>query len=96
MLNALEEAVRETYDALRSADPSFCGCQRCRDDVMTLVLNQARPRYVVGDPLGAAVTRVALERRQQRAELSVIVLDAMRRVAQAPHHTREVDRGSSH
>ena len=63
---------------------------------MTLVLNQARPRYVVGDPLGAAVTRVALERRQQRAELSVIVLDAMRRVAQTPHHTREVDRGSSH
>jgi competence protein ComFB len=96
MLNALEEAVRETYDALRSADPKFCGCQRCRDDVMTLVLNQARPRYVVGDPLGAAVTRVALDRRQQRAELSVIVLDAMRRVAETPHHTREVDHGSPH
>jgi Late competence development protein ComFB len=96
MQNALEEAVRATYDSLRSADPAFCGCARCRDDVMTLVLNQARPRYVVGDPLGAAVTRVALDRRQMRAELSVIVLDAMRRVAQAPHHSREVDRGSAH
>lgn len=96
MLNALEEAVRATYDALRSADPAFCGCERCRADVMTLVLNQARPRYVVGDPLGAAVTRVALDRRQMRAELSVIVLDAMRRVAQTPHHSREVDRGSTH
>lgn len=96
MLNALEEAVRATYDALRSADPAFCGCERCRDDVMTLVLNQARPRYVVGDPLGSAVTRVALDRRQMRAELSVIVLDAMHRVAQSPHHTGEVDRGSTH
>jgi len=96
VLNALEEAVRATYDAMRSADATFCGCDRCRDDVMTLALNHARPRYMVGDPLGAAVTRVALERRQLRAELSVIVLDAMRRVAQAPHHTREADRGSSH
>ena len=96
MLNTLEEAVRETYDAIRSTDVKFCGCERCRDDVMTLALNQARPRYVVGDPLGAAVTRVALDRRQLRAELSVIVLDAMRRVAQQPHHTPEVDRGSSH
>jgi hypothetical protein len=96
VLNALEEAVRATYDALRSADPAFCGCARCRDDVMTLALNQARPRYVVGDPLGAAVTRVALDRRQMRAELSVIVLDAMRRVAQDPHHSREVDGGSTH
>jgi Late competence development protein ComFB len=96
VLNALEEAVRATYESLRSSDATFCGCTRCRDDVMTLVLNQARPRYVVGDPLGSAVTRVALDRRQMRAELSVIVLDAMRRVAQAPHHSREVDRGSTH
>ena len=48
---------------------------------LTMAMNQAHPRYVVGDPLGAAVTRVALDRRQLRAELSVIVLDAMRRVA---------------
>ena len=94
--NALEEAVRSVYDSLRSTNPSFCGCQRCRDDVMTLALNQARPRYVVGDPLGAAVTRVSIEHRQEQVELSVIVLDAMRRVAETPHHTREVDRGASH
>ena len=96
MLNALEEAVREAYDALRITDPLFCGCVRCREDVLTMAMNQARPHYVVGDPLGSAVTRVALARRQLRAELSVIVLDAMRRVAAAPRHTNEVDRGESH
>jgi competence protein ComFB len=94
--NALEEAVRETYEALRASDPAFCGCDRCRDDVIALVLNQAHPRYVVGDPLGAAVTRVSLDRRQMRAELSVIVLGAMRRVAATPHHTREDNRDASH
>jgi competence protein ComFB len=96
MLNALEEAVRHAYDALRSTDPSFCGCSRCEEDVLTMAMNQAHPRYIVGDPLGSAVTRVALSRRQLRAELSVIVLDAMRRVAAEPRHPKEVDGGPAH
>jgi hypothetical protein len=61
-----------------------------------MAMNQAHPRYVVGDPLGSAVTRVALARRQLQAELSVIVLDAIRRVAAAPRHPKEVDGGASH
>jgi hypothetical protein len=61
-----------------------------------MVMNKAHPRYIVGDPLGSAVTRVALSRRQLRAELSVIVLDAMRRVAAEPRHPKEVDGGASH
>jgi late competence development protein ComFB len=96
MINALEEAIIEAYGALRDAGPAFCGCARCREDVITMALNQARPRYVVGDPLGAAVTRVALNRDQMRAELSVIVLEAIRRVGAAPRHPKEVDRGASH
>ncbi len=95
MLNTLEAAALDAYEELRSSEPTFCGCQRCREDVLALVLNQAHPRYVVGDPLGAAVTRVALTRRQLKVELSVIVLGAIRRVAAAPHHMRE-ERGSSH
>ena len=95
MLNTLEAAAHDAYDELRSAEPTFCGCDRCRDDVLAMVLNQAHPRYVVGDPLGAAVTRVALTRLQLKVELSVIVLAAIRQVAAEPHHTRE-ERGSSH
>jgi hypothetical protein len=93
MLNILEAAARDAYDEIRSAEPGFCGCQRCRDDVQALVLNQAHPRYVVGDPLGEAVTRAALSRRQLKVELTVIVLEAMRRVAASPHHSREEQHG---
>jgi hypothetical protein len=96
VINALEEAIIEAYGALRETGPSFCGCARCREDVITMALNQARPRYVVGDPLGAAVTRVALTRDQMRAELSVIVLEAIRRVGAAPRHPKEVDGGAPH
>ena len=86
MINALEEAVGQAYDELRPVHPEVCGCDRCRADVLTYALNQARPRYVVGDPLGSTVTRVTLSRDQAKAELAVIVLDAMKRIARKPHH----------
>jgi competence protein ComFB len=86
MVNALEEAIRASYETLRPSHPDLCSCDRCRDDVLTFALNQARPRYIVGDALGSAVTRVTLSKDQAQAELAVIVLDAMRRVARQPHH----------
>jgi competence protein ComFB len=86
VINALEEAVGQAYDELRPVHPEVCGCERCRADVLTYALNQARPRYVVGDPLGSTVTRVTLGRDQAKAELAVIVLDAMQRIARKPHH----------
>ena len=66
MLNALEEAVRDAYEALRTIDPSYCGCSRCQEDVLTMAMNQAHPRYVVGDPLGSAVTRASSAARSGR------------------------------
>ncbi len=88
MQNVLEEVVRTTYDSLRTTNPDFCGCEACREDVIALVLNQTHPRYVVGNALGAAVTRVALSGHQMQAELSVVVLDAMQRVDRAPRHPK--------
>jgi competence protein ComFB len=89
LINALEEAVEQAYGELKPIHPELCGCDRCKADVMTFALNQARPRYVVGDPLGSTVTRVTLSRDQAKAELAVIVLDAMMRVARKPHHSPE-------
>lgn len=86
MINALEEVIREVYDSLRQQHPEFCACERCQDDVRTYALNQTRPRYVQHDGLGAAVTRVALATDAARTEITVIVFDAMRRVAAAPRH----------
>lgn len=86
MKNALEDLVRSTYESLLARHPEYCTCEKCRDDVLALALNQSRPRYTVGDPLGAALTRVALEQDQTRAEVAVVVFDAMRRVAANPRH----------
>src|SRR5512145_919511 len=88
MHNALEEVVGEVFEQLAQRHEHFRSCAQCRDDVITHTLNQARPRYISGSLIGSAVTRVALSHGQARAELAVLVLDAMRRVSARPRHPR--------
>ena len=88
MRNALEDAMRSIYAELRRKNPQFCDCAQCQDDVLSLALNHTRPRYVSGNPpLGAVVTGVQLSNDQARAELTVVVFDAMRKVAASPRHS---------
>ncbi|MGQ0765916.1 MAG: late competence development ComFB family protein [Gemmatimonadota bacterium] len=86
MKNALEEIAGEVFEQLRVRDAGFCSCAQCRDDAITGALNQIRPRYMSGSLIGSAVTRVSLAHRQARAELSVVLLESMRRVARRPRH----------
>lgn len=89
MLNVLEESVQEVFLELRSMEAGYCHCPRCQDDVITHALNHARPRYVSGSAIGSAVTRVSVTRDQTRAEVAVLVLEAMRRVQRNPRHGPE-------
>ena len=87
MKNALEGPLRTLYADLRRSNPQFCDCAQCQDDVMTLALNNTKPRYVSGNPpLGEVVTGVQLSYDQAKAELTVLLFDAMRRVAASPRH----------
>lgn len=86
MLNALEEVVRRTYAEIVEKQPDFCRCRQCTDDVLAHAMNHARPRYIGSTDVGAAVTRVALGTDQARAELAVLVLDAMKVVGRKPRH----------
>lgn len=87
MKNPLEGAIRSIYAGLLKKNEQFCTCAQCQDDVMTWALNNTRPRYVSGNPpLGEVITGVQLSYDQAKAELTVIVLDAMRRVDAKPRH----------
>lgn len=81
MKNLLEELVAREYERLRPSD--FCGCPQCRDDVIVFALNRLPPRYVAGSP-GDVVTNVALHRDQPIADISVVLVEAFRRVRSAP------------
>lgn len=85
MKNIVEEVVREAHAQLLPTSTAFCACRQCTDDVVTYVLNQLRPRYT-NTARGWALANLELRSDQGRADLSVRVLDAMRRVAAAPRH----------
>ena len=52
---------------------------------MALVLNHSQPRYATTDT-GWALANLEVWGDERRAELSVLVLDAMRKVAESPRH----------
>jgi competence protein ComFB len=81
--NLVEDHVLVAYDTLRPHFPAYCGCELCRDDVMTYALNRVPPRYVSRRE-GAVVTEVSLEREQSRAAIEVIVMEALRKISVAP------------
>jgi competence protein ComFB len=85
MRSPLERVVRELHVNLTEAHPEFCACEQCADDVVALVMNQTRPRYTTTG-LGWAVEAADLDTDQVRAELSVLVFEAMHRVAEQPRH----------
>lgn len=85
MRTPLERVVRELHASLATQHPEFCSCEQCTDDVAALVMNQTRPRFTTTG-LGWAVEAANLDTDQARAELSVLVFDAMRRVAEQPRH----------
>ena len=89
MKNALEELVADVFGQLLRRDATFCTCPQCFDDVVTRTLNQARPRYISSSPVGSAVTRVALSHEQAKAEIAVLVFEAMRLVREHPRHGPE-------
>jgi competence protein ComFB len=81
--NLAEEHVLAAYETLRPHFPGFCGCDICRDDVLTYALNRVPPRYVSRRE-GAVVTEINLEKEQSRAAIEVIVMEALRKISVAP------------
>ncbi len=88
MRNLLEGTLTAIYEELRAKHPEMCACESCRADVLALALNTARPRYSGGTDIGQALIGLDLQRDQTRAELAVLVLDAMRRVSANPRHPK--------
>jgi competence protein ComFB len=81
--NLVEDHVTSAYQTLRAHFPAFCGCDLCREDVLTFALNRIPPRYVSRRE-GSVVTEVALEKEQSRAAIEVVVMEGLRKISVAP------------
>ena len=81
--NLVEDHVTAAYATLRPHFPAFCGCDLCREDVLTFALNRVPPRYVSRRE-GSVVTEVNLEKEQSRAAIEVAMMEGLRKIALAP------------
>ncbi len=83
--NYLEAIVKRIAGELMNKDKDFCNCSQCRSDVLTYSLNHLKPKYA--DTLqGHAITSVDIESEQVKAEITVQVLAAIKKVKGQPNH----------
>ena len=88
MKNLLEDAVLRIYEELVAKTPGACACESCKEDALAYVLNKTRPRYSGGTDTGMALIALDLQKDQTRAQLAVVVMDAIQRVAANPRHSK--------
>jgi competence protein ComFB len=81
--NVAWEVTQREYDSLRTQFPPFCGCDTCKGDVLIYALNRLSPHYV-STRQGEVLTELSLGSDQERAKLSVVLIDGFRRVALTP------------
>jgi hypothetical protein len=81
--NVAWEVTQREYESLRTQFPQFCGCDTCKGDVLIFALNRLSPHYV-STRQGEVLTELSLGSDQERAKLSVILIDGFRRVGLTP------------
>jgi competence protein ComFB len=81
--NKIEEHAQESYLALRSHFPEFCGCEACHADVLVYALNRLPARYVASQE-GRVITELSLDKQQNRAGIDVALMDGFRKVMASP------------
>jgi len=75
--------TQREYESLRTQFPEFCGCDTCKGDVLIYALNRLSPHYV-STRQGEVLTELSLGSDQERAKLSVVLIDGFRRVGLTP------------
>jgi len=82
--NYTEEAVKFFMDR-RYKEADVCQCETCRLDVMALMLNQLKPKYVVTDA-GALYAQLDEFEPQNKVDFMTIMSQACEMVKKSPRH----------
>lgn len=85
LVNYMEDVVISYVDEVLGEDEGFCGCPRCRLDIIALALNDVKPKYVV-TPKGYAYARMDNLEAQFKADTIVAVSKAIKMVKEHPRH----------
>jgi competence protein ComFB len=83
--NYMEDIVWQKIDKVMERHPDFCGCEKCRYDIVALALNFLPPRYVVNDK-GETYTKVHSLEQQFNIDIITALTNAITIVSKLPHH----------
>lgn len=83
--NYMETVVREILEICLKKGEPFCGCDRCRLDVIARALNQLPSKYIV-TPEGEKYAQMESLGLQAKAEVMTRVLESIGIVTKNPRH----------
>ena len=83
MKNVTEQLVIRALQELLPSVPELCDCAVCREDVLVYALNRLPPHYT-STLKGEVVSKLEMEAGQGSIDVTVVLLDGMRRVADTP------------
>lgn len=87
LVNSMEESVMHKIKQLW-ASTNYCQCNECRLDIATYALNRLPPRYV-RTLEGKLIHQFDASTIQADAEITAVVLNAMKIVGDNPSHAKE-------
>jgi competence protein ComFB len=85
LTNFMEHVVTDYVDEVIAEHKDFCGCPRCRLDVIAIAMNDVKPKYVVTTK-GYAYARMGELQAQFKADTIVAVSRAIKIVKAHPRH----------
>ncbi len=84
IVNCMEIIVKECLDKLLE-DSNGCKCDKCRNDMMAIALNNLKPLYVTTE-IGEVMTKVKTMDQQNETTVVVEVTKAINKVHKSPKH----------
>ncbi|MFC5604100.1 late competence development ComFB family protein [Sporosarcina koreensis] len=82
--NVMEEVVLGVLQQYENELHLTCHCDRCKDDIMAIALNQLQPRYIVNDKLSPVIRAEHVADRQGATNILSTVVKAARIVSANP------------
>ncbi|WP_324824512.1 late competence development ComFB family protein [Sinanaerobacter sp. ZZT-01] len=83
-INIIEEFVKSEYASLMNK-MEVCHCNKCKNDVIALALNNLPPKYVVTRK-GYLLSKLLAYEKQYKADVLTAVTNACMQVKSIPHH----------
>ena len=82
--NCMEISVKECLDKLLE-DSEGWKCEKCRNDMMAIALNNLKPYYVTTQ-FGEIMTKIKNMEQQNEANVVIEVTKAINKVHKSPKH----------